>query len=123
MLRCCTSMPGVLRSLVMRCDRPASTRRGFSPRGRNVRAAADPGSRGEAKRNGRHAAPAVVSSGQVRGAGACQPQLWPSFCSFSQACSGAKYSSTAEASIFSPPVSSFMVFCHGWLAPLPSIDQ
>ena len=70
--------------------------------------------------------PCVVSSakqGDQPLAGACQPQLWPSFCCFSQACSGAKYSSTALPSIFSPPVSSFIVFCQGWLAPLPSIAQ
>ena len=52
-----------------------------------------------------------------------QPQALPAFCCFSQACNGAKYSSTALASIFSPPVSSFMVFCHGWLAPLDSIAE
>src|SRR4249919_15435 len=54
-------------------------------------------------------------------ASAFQPQVLPSFCCFSHACSGEKYSSTAEASIFSLPVSSFSVCCHGWLAPLLSI--
>src|SRR3546814_156278 len=61
--------------------------------------------------------------GPACGAGACQPQAWPSFCCLSHSCSGAKYSSTAEPSICSLPVSSFIVSCHGWLAPLSSIAQ
>ena len=72
----------------------------------------------------RHGAGVVqhpVAGNQPRGA--VQPHCLPAFCCFSQVCSGAKYSSTAEASIFSPPVSSFMVCCHGWLAPLDNIAQ
>src|SRR5690606_7857633 len=57
------------------------------------------------------------------GAAACQPQVLPSFCSTSHSCSGAKYSSTADASMVSPPVSSFSVCCQGWLLPLESIAQ
>src|SRR5690606_26293453 len=56
-------------------------------------------------------------------AAACHPQVLPSFCSTSHSCSGAKYSSTAEASIVSPPLSSFSVCCQGWLLPLDSIAQ
>src|SRR5690606_16250447 len=52
-----------------------------------------------------------------------QPQLWPSFCCCSHSCSCAKYSSTAEASICSPPVSSFSVFCQGWCEPCSSMAR
>jgi hypothetical protein len=41
----------------------------------------------------------------------------------SQSCSGAKYSSIGAASIVSPPVSSFIVWGQGWLAPLDSIAR
>src|SRR5690606_21373666 len=52
-----------------------------------------------------------------------QPQLWPSFCCCSHSCSGAKYSSTAEASIRSPPVSSLSVCCQGWCEPCSSMAR
>src|SRR5690606_34914719 len=52
---------------------------------------------------------------------ASQPQVWPSFWAVSHCCRGAKYSSTAEASICSPPVSSCRVCCQGWLAPWASM--
>lgn len=66
---------------------------------------------------------AAGAAAVVAGGVGCQPQVWPSFCCFSHSCSGAKYSSTALASIFSVPVSSFSVACHGWLAPFSSIAQ
>ena len=52
-----------------------------------------------------------------------QPHCLPLFCVSSQPCSGAKYSSTAEPSSCSPPVSSFSVFGHGWLEPRCIIAQ
>src|SRR5690606_36303091 len=68
------------------------------------------------------AAPSTVPAAACA-AGTCQPQDWPSFCCSSHSCRGAKYSSTAEPSICPLPVSSFIVSCHGWLAPLSSIAQ
>src|SRR5690606_19873376 len=66
---------------------------------------------------------AGAGSAAAAAAGACQPQLRPSFCCLSHSCSGEKYSSTAEASICSVPVSSFIVCCQGWLLPRESIAQ
>src|SRR5690606_20981439 len=67
--------------------------------------------------------PAFGSGSAAAVCGTCQPQACPSFCCLSHSCSGAKYSSTAAPSICSLPVSSFIVACHGWLAPLSSIAQ
>ena len=63
------------------------------------------------------------AAGGAEEAVACHPHVCPSFCCFSHACNGAKYSSTADASICSLPLSSFSVCYHGWLAPLLSIAR
>ncbi len=52
-----------------------------------------------------------------------QPQVCDLFCSLSHACSGAKYSRIAVASICLSPVSAYNASGHGFDAPIASIAR